>query len=72
MKVPQYRAQTKLPAYGGGMLSAQASPSRMGSVGAAQAQMGATIANEAINWGTHFRKIEIATETAGHVETFRK
>ena len=72
MKVPQYKAQTKLPAYGGGMLSAQASPSRAGSVGAAQAQMGATIANEAINWGTHFRKIEIATETANHVETFRK
>ena len=72
MKVPQYKAQTQLPAYGGGMLSAQASPSRWGSVGAAQAQMGATIANEAINWGTHFRKIEIATETAGHVETFRK
>tara|TARA_R110002012_G_scaffold89257_2_gene219359 strand:- start:922 stop:2862 length:1941 start_codon:yes stop_codon:yes gene_type:complete len=72
MKVPQYKAQTKLPAYGGGMLSAQASPGRMGSVGAAQAQMGATIANEAVTWGTHFRKIEIATETAGHVETFRK
>ena len=72
MKVPQYKAQTQLPAYGGGMLSAQASPGRWGSVGAAQAQMGATIANEAINWGTHFRKIEIATETAGHVETFRK
>jgi len=72
MKVPQYKAQTKLPAYGGGMLSAQANPSRAGSVGAAQAQMGATIANEAVTWGTHFRKIEIATETAGHVETFRK
>lgn len=72
MKVPQYKAQTQLPAYGGGMLSAQASPSRWGSVGAAQAEMGATIANEAINWGTHFRKIEIATETANNVEKFRK